>query len=133
MTPWNISCYKPPQIYPRTRVYSQPQQWSSRSRSPRSSYTPLAMGMAPSGMVPAILTRESFSPVIVQERGLDVSSQGNVSATFQVPGLISIPSDDIFHNVTITKLSLDAMMSWVCVPKNDTKTHLNVSLFFLNL
>ena len=61
---------------------------------------------------------------------MDVSSTGNVSATFKVPGLISIPSDGIIHNVTIAKLDLDAMMSWVCVPKKDTKTHLNVSFFF---
>jgi len=67
----------------------------------------------------------------MQERYLDVSSTGNVSATFKVPGLMSIPSDGIVHNVTIAKLTLDATMSWVCVPKKDAKTHLNVSLFIL--
>ena len=56
---------------------------------------------------------------------MDVSSTGNVSATFQVLGLINIPSDEIIDDVTIAKLDLDAE----CVPKKDTKTHLNVSLF----
>lgn len=71
---------------------------------------------------------ESFSQPAVQYRGLDVSSKGNISATFRVPGLMSIPSDGIIHNVTIAKLKFDATMSWVSVPKKDTKTHLNVSL-----
>jgi hypothetical protein len=54
-----------------------------------------------------------------------VSSKG-ISATFRVPGLITIPSDGASHNVTITQLKLDASMSWVTVPKVDTKTHLKV-------
>jgi hypothetical protein len=60
-----------------------------------------------------------------------VSSTGNVNATFQVPGLISIPCDGIIHNATIAKLDLDAKMSWVCVPKKGAKTYLNVSLFII--
>jgi hypothetical protein len=77
-------------------------------------------------------SESSIQPTF-QHRRLDVSSKGNISATFQVPGLISIPSDGIIHNVTIAMLNLNATMSWVCVPKKDTKTHLNVSslLFFL--
>jgi hypothetical protein len=55
-----------------------------------------------------------------------VSSNGGISATFRVPGLITIPSDSAFHNVTIAQLTLDASMSWVTVPKVDTKTHLKV-------
>ena len=67
----------------------------------------------------------------MQEHYMDASSTSNVGATFQVPGLISIPSDGIIHNVTIAKLDLDAKMSWVCVPKKDAKTYLFVSLFNL--
>lgn len=63
----------------------------------------------------------------IQHRGLQVSSKGAVSAAFGVPGLISIPSDGVGHIVTIVKLSLDAEMSWVCVPKKDTRVHLKVS------
>lgn len=73
-------------------------------------------------------SESSIQPTF-RHRGLDVSSKGNISATFQVPGLISIPSDGIIHNVTIAILNLNATMSWVCVPKKDTKTHLNVSFF----
>ena len=61
---------------------------------------------------------------------------GNIAATFEVPGLINIPSNGLIHKVAIARLDLDATMSWVCVPKKDTKTHLNVSLslfFLMNL
>jgi hypothetical protein len=56
-----------------------------------------------------------------------VTSKGGVSATFAVPGLITIPSDGADHGVTIATLELDAKMSWVSIPKKDTKTYLSVS------
>ena len=68
---------------------------------------------------------------VMQEQYTDASSTGNVGATFRAPGLISIPTDVIIHDVTIAKLDLDAKMSWVCVPKKDAKTYLIVSLFNL--
>jgi hypothetical protein len=52
-----------------------------------------------------------YDPTIedtVQHRTLQVTSKGNVSATFEVPGVISIPSDGEAHNVTIIQLELDA-------------------------
>jgi hypothetical protein len=63
-------------------------------------------------------------------RGAEVArgGGGNVSATFSVPGKMSIPSDGGSHNVTIFQLKLDAKMSWVSVPRMDTKVHLSVSL-----
>ncbi|KAF8054955.1 hypothetical protein FPV67DRAFT_1568227 [Lyophyllum atratum] len=33
-----------------------------------------------------------------------ISSKGNVSATFEFPGLITIPSDGVTHNITIEKI-----------------------------
>lgn len=62
----------------------------------------------------------------MEHRGLEVSSRGNVTATFSVPGLMSIPSDNVAHNVTIVKLSLDATMEWVTIPKREPKVHLKV-------
>ncbi|KAJ6554999.1 hypothetical protein DFH09DRAFT_577671 [Mycena vulgaris] len=61
-------------------------------------------------------------------RGATVTSKGNVSATFRVPGLVSIPSDGEAHNFTIVQLKLNAAMSWVSVPKVDTKAHLNARI-----
>ena len=74
---------------------------------------------------------DDMSLSAMQYRGLAVSSKGNISATFTVPGTITIPSDGVAHNVTIVQLSLDSTMSWVSVPKVDAKTHLNVSLHLL--
>lgn len=59
---------------------------------------------------------------------VEVTSKGNVSATFELPGTVTIPSDGENHNYTIVELQLDADMTWVVVPKHDTKVHLNVSL-----
>ncbi|KAJ7162879.1 hypothetical protein C8R46DRAFT_903388 [Mycena filopes] len=56
------------------------------------------------------------------------SSKGNFSATFRVPGLVSIPSDGEAHNFTIVQLALKAEMSWVCVPKVDAKAHITARI-----
>ena len=59
-------------------------------------------------------------------RDTTITSKGNVSATFTVPGTITIPSDNAAHNVTITRLELDATMSWIAVPKVDARVRLSV-------
>ena len=79
------------------------------------------------------LDDDSMDLDAMQYRGLAVSSKGNISATFTVPGTITIPSDGVAHNVTIVQLNLDSTMSWVSVPKVDAKTHLNVSLHLFAL
>jgi hypothetical protein len=55
-----------------------------------------------------------------------VTSTGNMSATFRVPGMVSIPCDGAAHNFTIVELRPQATMSWVAVPKREPKTHLTV-------
>ena len=55
-----------------------------------------------------------------------VTSTGSVHATFRIPGQTTIPSDDDEHSVTIADLKLDAKVTWVCVPKVDTRVHLEV-------
>lgn len=54
----------------------------------------------------------------------EVTSRGDVNATFRVPGLTSIPSDEEEHSVTIADLKLEAKISWVCIPQGDTQVHL---------
>lgn len=77
---------------------------------------------------------ESLSPArSIVHRQLEVSSKRTLTATFQVPGTMSIPSDNIAHSVTIADLKLNATMSWVCVPKKDTKTRLSVCTHFPRL
>lgn len=63
-------------------------------------------------------------------RRVEVSSKGNINATFSIPGLISVPNDGETHNISITTLDLDASMSWIVVPKKSTKAHLTVREIF---
>jgi uncharacterized protein (TIGR02231 family) len=125
LTPWNISIYHPTPfgqaVFGRGMRLSSAMPPEPQMRSIDSSSAKKGIGIAPAGS--QLSTQPTFRQPLV-----DVSSKGNVSATFQVPGLISIPSDGIIHNVTIAKLDLNAMMSWVCVPKKDTKTHLNAKI-----
>ncbi|KAF8066009.1 hypothetical protein FPV67DRAFT_1562583 [Lyophyllum atratum] len=63
-----------------------------------------------------------------EHRGSTVTSKGGISATFQVPGSVTVPSDVAAHNVTVAELKLDASMSWMTVPKVDAKTHLKAKI-----
>lgn len=65
--------------------------------------------------------------VVMDNRDFLVSSKGDINASFSVPGLISIPSDNDSRNVTIVELRLDALMSWISIPKKEAKAHLTVS------
>jgi hypothetical protein len=65
--------------------------------------------------------------VSIDNRDFLVSSKGDINASFSVPGLISIPSDNDSRNVTIVELTLDASMSWISIPKKEAKAHLTVS------
>lgn len=56
-----------------------------------------------------------------------VSGFGGLNATYDVPGLISIPNEAQAHIVTIAELKLDASFSWLVVPKLDLSAHLKVS------
>lgn len=62
----------------------------------------------------------------IQHQKARVTSTGNITATFGVPGKMSIPSDEATHNVTVAKMNLKARMHWVTVPKQEAKTHLIV-------
>ncbi|RDB15252.1 Protein F37C4.5 [Hypsizygus marmoreus] len=74
------------------------------------------------------LTKSQTAGPQIYSKGEALLSKGSANATFHVPGIITIPADGVAHNVTIAKLNLDATMSWVCVPKRDTKTYLNANV-----
>lgn len=62
----------------------------------------------------------------MQHASADLASKGNINATFSIPGRVTIPSDGGFHKFTIVELRLDALMTWVSIPKHDTRTYLTV-------
>ena len=87
------------------------------------------LGAAPSGQVfgsDEEMGSNFISKKSLRFRDTTITSKGNVSATFTVPGTITIPSDNSAHNVTITQLKLDATMSWIAVPKIDARVRLSV-------
>ncbi|KAH9475070.1 Protein F37C4.5 [Psilocybe cubensis] len=57
-----------------------------------------------------------------------VTSKGNVNATFLVPGLTTVPSDQEEHGVTIAELLLEAEISWICIPQGSTQVHLQAKI-----
>ena len=62
----------------------------------------------------------------VEHQVAQITSTGSVHATFRIPGRTTIPSDNDEHSVTIADLKLDAKVTWVCIPKADTRVHLEV-------
>ncbi|KAG6811234.1 hypothetical protein H0H92_008404 [Tricholoma furcatifolium] len=105
---------------------------SSLGQALFTSYSSAAPGAPPPPPPPPQARTYSHTPAAppprIVQRTMDVSSKGAVSATFQVPGLITVPSDGVVHNVTIVELRLGATMSWVCVPKIDTKVHISAKI-----
>ncbi|KAF8148209.1 hypothetical protein B0H34DRAFT_669000 [Crassisporium funariophilum] len=126
LTPWNLSLYRAP-VYNKSHYSARYASGPPGMQPPMASMpqVPTSAVVVPWATSSDIMPKERPS---IQHRELTVSSKGNISATFGVPGLISIPSDGVPHNVTIVKLALDATMSWVCVPKKDTKTHLKAKV-----
>jgi len=65
-------------------------------------------------------------PLIAQDA--IVTSVGNVTATFSIPGRSNIPSDGDDHQVNIATLDLEANLQWVAVPSLSTQTHLKANI-----
>jgi len=120
LTPWTLS------VYHSVNAAGLKAKSLGALREGRGRGAPSSEATDTRSTVPYYMPSSSSELGQMQHRGLRVSSKGNVSATFGVPGLINIPSDGDAHNVTIVKLGLDATMSWVCVPKKDGKVHLKV-------
>ncbi|EEB90276.1 hypothetical protein MPER_11535 [Moniliophthora perniciosa FA553] len=57
-----------------------------------------------------------------------VSSKGNLSATFKVPGLVTISSSADERSFIIAELKLDTVLTWVSVPKVDTRVYLKAKI-----
>ncbi|KAF9465724.1 hypothetical protein BDZ94DRAFT_1214090 [Collybia nuda] len=118
--PWTLSFYKHSPTW-----YGAPPSGAMMSAP----MAPMSAAIAPPPLPPAMRTRGGVGGGGgIKHRELAVSSKGNINATFEVPGLLTIPSDGVAHNVTIAQLHLDAVMSWVCVPKKDARMHLNAKI-----
>ncbi|KAJ7119742.1 hypothetical protein C8R44DRAFT_624324 [Mycena epipterygia] len=124
---WNLRVDYGPSMRMALPQPSAPVIIQSRSRSSRS------RSRSPSSSRSHSPRHYEAAPVIVPVpsmpfRTTSVTSKGNVNATFRIPGLVSIPSDGEAHNFTIVQLNLKAAMSWISVPKIDTKAHINARI-----
>lgn len=116
LSPWTLSMHKPSPPPPVSMMLGASRSAAPMSRR-KSAFIESDEDMEFDG-----LTRG------MPHIGATVTSKGNVSATYRVPGRITIPADGTEHTFTIVELNLDASMSWVSVPKVDTKTHLKAKV-----
>jgi hypothetical protein len=58
--------------------------------------------------------------------GGQVTSKGDVNASFGIPGTSNIPSDGESHNITIVKLDLPLEREWVTLPRKELHVHMMV-------
>ncbi|KAJ6555010.1 hypothetical protein DFH09DRAFT_1365962 [Mycena vulgaris] len=119
LSPWNLDIEQ-------TR-YARKSFGGMRSMSVASPPAPMMRRRGPTDLSAGAYDDDSRG-MLVEHATASVTSKGNVSATFRVPGLVTIPCDGEAHNFTITELELKAAMSWVSVPKLDAKTHLNARI-----
>ncbi|KAJ7922929.1 hypothetical protein B0H13DRAFT_1980864, partial [Mycena leptocephala] len=115
LSPWNLDIYRAPAMKSVSRMRSL--------AAPSRSATFSSMRMRST-----LPDDEEGGLPGMEYAGASVTSKGSVSATFRVPGLVTIPCDGDAHNFTIVELTLKAAMSWVSVPKIDPKTHLNARI-----
>lgn len=60
---------------------------------------------------------------------IQVTSNGELSATYPIPSPINVPSDGSKHNFTIREFDLFGQLTWILIPKYDTRTRLMVCFF----
>ncbi|KAF5360523.1 hypothetical protein D9756_004506 [Leucocoprinus leucothites] len=115
---WTVSVFRPT---------PQPLRLAkSRSHSLRG--TAALLGSDSPVRAQLVMQESDFREPSMAQMEASVGSKGNITATFVVPGKISIPSDGGTHSVTIVKLDLSAKMRWITVPKQEAKTHLSAKI-----
>ncbi|KAK7043145.1 hypothetical protein VNI00_008499 [Paramarasmius palmivorus] len=117
---WNVSVYKPapppppPAPAPMAAVAAMP-----RARK---------LGRSAFFSASADSAEESFGGPAMDYATSRVESKGSMSATFRVPGLVTIPSDGGERSFTIVELELNALMTWFSIPNIDTRVHLKAKV-----
>lgn len=117
LDPWRVSVYAPVRYR-----HGVPVPVDAKEEVEESDDEDMGFGLFDDG--PAV--ESAPAPKMAVASAL-VVSQGNITATFRVPGRTTVPSDGAVHSVTIAKLGMDAVLEWVAVPKKDPRTHLKVT------
>ena len=122
LDPWRVSVYAPPPPRPTPGPMVASYARAPLKEEEEHSDDDMGFGLFDDGPV-----APSVPAARMAVNSALVVSQGNITATFRVPGRTTVPSDGACHSVTIAKLDLDAIVEWVAVPKKDPRTHLKVS------
>lgn len=119
---WNLSLYKPEPKMTKSR--------GSYGGSFRRAARPMSLAAPVERFSSADSMMIGFKAATMEHRSLhvDPATKSGVNATFRVPGTITVPTDGTAHNVTVAQLELDAAMSWISIPKIDSKTHLKAKI-----
>ncbi|KAK1221266.1 hypothetical protein PQX77_015926 [Marasmius sp. AFHP31] len=110
LTQWTVSASSPT-IYKAAAVHAE-----AAKEEVEESDDDMGFGLFDDGGV-------ELEPAIV-----DVVWKGALSATFKIPGLVTIPPTNSQHTFTIVELKLDALMTWFSIPKVDARVHLKAKV-----
>ncbi|KAG6913445.1 hypothetical protein DXG01_006788, partial [Tephrocybe rancida] len=113
LSPWTVSWEK------RILPFLTRQSTASRSAGRTSS----APGAAPKEE--DILDDEGEDTILQSSSAI---VKGVISAEFQPPGTITIPSDNAEHHIVVSELTFGATMPWVSVPKANSKAYLKAKV-----
>ncbi|KDR71591.1 hypothetical protein GALMADRAFT_253935 [Galerina marginata CBS 339.88] len=111
LSPWHV------------KHVSEPVSWGTRQRTAgtASRYLDIAAEVSEDD-------EDDMEEDFIEANTAFVTSKGNINATFRVPGLTTIPSDNEEHGVTIANLELPATLAWVCIPKGNARVHLEANI-----
>ncbi|KAF4603068.1 Conserved hypothetical protein CHP02231 [Pleurotus pulmonarius] len=128
LDPWRVGVYKPPPAsntsnqLPGRRYFSQ---MTDKSMSAEPMSRERDRERSGGG---AEAWYESMLEYPIKHRETVVANQGNLNASFQVPGFITVPSDGEVHTVTVVELQLEATMAWIGIPRAVPKVHIKAKI-----
>ncbi|KAK7043123.1 hypothetical protein VNI00_008477 [Paramarasmius palmivorus] len=112
---WNVSVYRP----------LPPVAFKSSAKPREHAFRRIARSTVP---LAECAEDEDEEYAALEHASANITSKGNISATFRLAGLVNVPSSVDEHGFTIVELKLDAVITWVSVPKVDTKVHLKARI-----
>ncbi|KAF9532456.1 hypothetical protein CPB83DRAFT_759238 [Crepidotus variabilis] len=133
---WSVSVFKPhpsapvavPAFYSRGRSLTP---MAMMAQVPPSAwYRPRSRSFSADSSLDRRARRRSRSPVkyLDAPAAIPKSDKGSLSATFQVAGLVDIPSDGIQHHVAISTMKFNTKIQWYSIPKLDTRVYLTAKI-----
>ncbi|KAH8810168.1 hypothetical protein DL96DRAFT_1627882 [Flagelloscypha sp. PMI_526] len=119
LSPWNVSIFQPAPVVHRSSLAVR----GASAKKRKASNTAEELEEDDSDEDMGFGLFDDYAPAM-QHRVVQVTSKGDVNASFGIPGTVSIPSDGDSHNITIVKLELPLEREWVAVPRKEVSVHM---------